>query len=55
MPDIRPTIQAGDLMRFSVALMKDVAALPDQRSLLVIVKEVKTEIDGSKTLYVEHA
>jgi hypothetical protein len=45
----------GDTMRISVELIRACAALPNFSSVLVRVKEIQREADGSKTVIVEDA
>lgn len=46
-------INAGDLIRFSTALLNEIHNAPDHLTQIVKVAEVRTEADGSKTLYLE--
>lgn len=46
-------VVVGDTMRMSVELIRQLSELPDRSSLLVRVKEIRTEADGSKTLVMD--
>lgn len=48
-------VGAGDLMRFSVALLKQIYEEPDHASVLVRLKGVHVDADGCKVLLLERA
>jgi hypothetical protein len=43
-------VKVGDRIRFTVALLRDLEKLPEHRSFLVEVAEVRVEDDGGKIL-----
>jgi hypothetical protein len=47
------SVNVGDTIRFSVALLKDFYDQPDHVTVVVRVREVRTEADGSKLLVLE--
>ena len=48
-------IVEGDKMRMSVELIRDLASRPDFTSTLVLVKEIRLNDDGTKTIWMERA
>lgn len=48
-------VDVGDVIRFSVGLLKQLYEEPDHISLLVKVIEVRVELDGSKVLVLQRA
>ena len=48
-------IQIGDLMRFSVELLREIAAMPDRSTELVEVVKIETEPDATKMVWLKRA
>jgi len=49
----RPIVVVGDEMRISVELLRQIDQEPDHCSVLVRLRDVRHEADGSKTLVLE--
>ena len=52
--DASKLLQVGDSMRMSSQFLRELVALPDFTSARVRVREIETEEDGTKTLWMEN-
>ena len=48
-------LEVGDKMRFSVELIEQIREIPDQRTELVEVVEIRVEDDGTKMVTLKRA